>query len=162
MGRQIRMVPPNWEHPKKYFVGGRYDYDPKHGESYEEACEEWIKGFESWQRGERPKHCSEENSKLYYWDWDSMPPDKDCYVDYEGAEPTWYQVYETVSEGTPVSPPFETQEELIQYLADNGDFCDQRRGDPAWGIERATKFVEHGYAPTLIISNGKIKLGTEL
>lgn len=43
----------------------------------------------------------------------------------EAWEPTsppvgeWWQVWETVSEGSPVSPAFETPEELAHYLADN-------------------------------------------
>jgi hypothetical protein len=40
---------------------------------------------------------------------------------------TWYQLWETVSEGTPVTPPFATKEELVQYLVEHGDFHDQYR-----------------------------------
>jgi hypothetical protein len=74
-------------------------------------------------------------------------------------EMTWYQVYETVSEGTPVTPPFETQSELVEYLVANGDFWDQRcrkEGSSImecapWSRKQAEAFVYGpGWAPSLI------------
>jgi len=68
---------------------------------------------------------------------------------------TWFQAYETVSEGTPVTPPFATQEELIDYLATRGDFWDQHRGEGPWPRENARKFVlGSGWAPSMIVTTG--------
>lgn len=39
----------------------------------------------------------------------------------------WWQLWETVSEGSPVSPAFATAEELAHYLAHNGDAWYQKR-----------------------------------
>lgn len=56
-----------------------------------------------------------------------MPPEREYYRSWKDEDATWFQVWETVSEGTPVTPPFATKEELIDYLVANGDFWDQKR-----------------------------------
>ena len=38
------------------------------------------------------------------------------------AQESWYQLYEVVTLGTPVTPAFATQEELITYMSEYGDF----------------------------------------
>lgn len=67
-------------------------------------------------------------------------------------EGDWYQVWETVSEGSPVTPAFETANELIEYLVKYGDNEGKSGG---WTREAASKFVGVGYAPSLVISNGQ-------
>lgn len=56
----------------------------------------------------------------YYWEYEP-PPDPDRHRPAFGAEATWYQVYETVTEGTPVTPPFETLAELVDWLVEKGE-----------------------------------------
>ena len=51
----------------------------------------------------------------------------------EAEELTWWQVYGTVSEGTPDTPAFATSAELIYYLFTYGDYPSR---------EAATAFVE--------------------
>ena len=75
---------------------------------------------------------------------------------YTTEEATWFQLWETVSEGTPVSPPFATKEELAEHLAKHGDDWDKSRGHGGWGIERARAFVDSGWAPSLMVSNGTV------
>ena len=48
MGREIRMVPPNWEHP----LGDDGDYLPMTNRTYAQATTEWHEGVEQWKRGE--------------------------------------------------------------------------------------------------------------
>jgi hypothetical protein len=71
-----------------------------------------------------------------------------------------------VTEGTPVSPPFATSDELVDYLARNGDFWDQLRakegrlqGLAAWDRKSAEKFVKAGWAPSMMVNKatGEIK-----
>lgn len=53
--------------------------------------------------------------------WET-PELKKLYDEWEQEEPPagdYYQLWETTSEGSPCSPPFETPEELAQYLVDN-------------------------------------------
>jgi hypothetical protein len=150
MGREIRMVPPNWKHPKQQ---DQYDgrLQPMFDEDFETAVAKWKAEFAKWESGERPDYCSEENNNLEYWEWENGPPDRAYYRPWKDEEATWFQVWETVSEGTPVTPPFETRAELVNYLVANGDFWDQKRGDPAWDRKAAESFINAGYAPSMVV-----------
>jgi hypothetical protein len=73
---------------------------------------------------------------------------------------TWYQVYQTVSEGSPVTPPFATKEELIEYLVKFGDEWDQsrtaegRQASAGWPRKAAEQFVKSEWAPSMMVVNG--------
>lgn len=152
MGREIRMVPPNWDHPRDDW--GKFR--PMRNRRFEDKAAEWKAEFAKWEAGERPDDCDEESQHLEYWEWNGYPPDRDEYRPWKDEEATWFQVWETVSEGTPVTPPFATREELVWYLASKGDFWDQKYGDPPWSLESALKFCAPGagWAPTgMMIGN---------
>lgn len=155
MGREIRRVPANWEHPRtdKYYDGR---YQPMHDETFDSAAEDWKERFAEWERGERPEYFDAEKYGHYeFWEWDTSPPDREYYRPYKDEDATWYQVYETVSEGTPVTPPFSTQDELIDYLVKNGDFWDQKDGRGGYTKEQAECFVkENPWVPSMIINTG--------
>jgi hypothetical protein len=150
MGRKIRKVPANWDHPKQE---GRYDgrLQPMFDETFEKAAAEWKAEFAKWESGERDSYCSEESKTLEYWEWNGGPPHRAYYRPWKDEEAVWFQVWETVSEGTPVSPPFATEAELVDYLATNGDFWDQKRGDGPWERAAAASFVGSGLAPSLVV-----------
>lgn len=141
MGREIRMVPPNWEHPKKEDGS----YRPMFKEDFDSELQEWLTNYELWKAGNHP------SQKDYpFWEWEGPPPDPNYYRPVFTEDPTWCQIYETVSEGTPVTPPFSTKKELVNYLVENGDFWDQIRGDGGWNRENAEQFVGCGWAPSMI------------
>lgn len=165
MGREIRRVPPNWEHPqseKTFFKPGfgyvtETRYSPMHDQDFNEAMTEWIAGAELWLKGEHEYQGGDEpRTYAGFAEFWSHPPDPEyCRPVFE-VEPTWFQVYETVSEGTPVSPPFETPEELARYLSENGDFWEQSRASEGsgWGkptYEQALAFVTDGCAPSMMV-----------
>lgn len=172
MGREIRKVPPNWKHPQRFcphkpmckgpHTDCYYCFQPQLDRSYKEACLEWYKEALEFKKTETDE---------FYHEYSGMPPDKRYYINYDPdkIEKPWYQLYETVSEGTPVSPPFATKEELADYLAENGDYWDQDRRKIAypfncqpWGKEQAYKFVfGNGYAPSMVFENGKAISGVE-
>ena len=161
MGREIRRVPPDWEHPRWTEDDAPYnslrsvvgEYRTLFDESYSEAVRRWVAGFQAFlinhPSGVDANGCS-------YWEGES-PPDKNHYRDREWneEEATHYQVYETVSEGTPVTPHFATKDELVDYLVEHGDFWDQRRGDGGWTLANAKDFVEREYACSLVIKGGE-------
>jgi hypothetical protein len=157
MGREIRRVPPNWEHPRyereyqrpSSWLAKKDEYIPLHV-GYEEALEDFAESIEK-------KGLSRAI------EYHGGGPLKEDYVDYNGQECTWYQAYETVSEGTPVSPPFSTEDELIDYLVNNGDFWYQRDSTFYSKPSRAAaeKFVNGGWAVSMTIKNGVIKTGIE-
>jgi len=175
MGRELRRVIPNWEHPKKDGYEDRLQ--PMFDDSYIDELNEWIENHNLWQAGNHPDQQDRScDVYKYYAHWAGDPPDVEYYrPDWKEREMTWYQVYETVSEGTPVTPPFETQQELIDYLVASGDFWDQSRrkdklsgrGFPSmscdpWSKEAAERFVMgSGWAPSLIMTDGKIMSGVE-
>lgn len=119
MGREIRKVPPNWSPPKRDPEQYPYrdGYQPTYNQHFEDALDEWVKDFDRVRRGELDEFEAEHYAGLGDWIQDYQPPDKRYYRQYRDEDATWFQVYETVSAGTPVTPAFETKEELVQYLA---------------------------------------------
>jgi len=161
MGREIRKVPPNWSHPKQ----SDGQYIPLHDKTFKEAAAEWKKGFFAWERGERPEYCSGDSRNEEYWQWDGNPPDPESYRPEYTAEPTWFQVYETVSEGTPCSPPFATEEELIVYLMTEGGIERKRYPNifPLLTREQAEKFVlRDKCAASLVVDSKGIRSGLQI
>jgi hypothetical protein len=117
-----------------------------------------MEDLRKWEAGEDPDR--NEDGCRYFWEWD-MPPDPISYRPAFTSEPTWFQLYETVSEGTPVTPPFATEAELIDYLCTQGDFWSQKRqvrdpgSDPIPTREQATALVKGGWAPSMLIIGGE-------
>lgn len=149
MGREIRRVPPNWEHPRD--VNG--NLLPTHNRFYGDACDEWVSNFRLWEQGEHPDQKRYPNTPKYYWEWDNPPPDKTYYLPekWTADQATCYQIYETVTEGTPTSPIFQTEEEMVQWLLAQGH------------SERAARgFVKDGWAPTLAISQLGTSVGIDM
>jgi hypothetical protein len=92
-----------------------------------------------------PYLCSACNGDGSIWD---SPENKRIAEEWQQEEPPsgeGWQVWETVSEGSPITPVFPSAEALILHLAEKGDAWDQKRGDPGWGIERASAFVKAGW-----------------
>jgi hypothetical protein len=168
MGREIRRVPANWEHPKETRYSpllGRNEesFKPLLNKSYDSAAREWFEGCIAWSNGSHPDQAESQYARecKYYWEYEGNPPVKDCHIPYDSNDQglcTWWQAYETVSEGTPVSPAFATAEELIDYLSAHGDFWEQSRAAeghrPVRPSSRETvrKFVESGHAFSMAVT----------
>lgn len=60
-----------------------------------------------------------------------------------------YQMWETCSEGSPISPPFETQEELAHWLADSGasSFGSRRASYEQW-----LQMIQAEWAPSAVFT----------
>ena len=173
MGREVRRVPPNWEHPRytRENVKSREgigEYKSCHDEDYETASLRWIRELLSWQEGKHPSQIRDRkegflSSCKYYWEYAGAPPDEEYCRPKFTEEPTWYQMYQTVSEGSPVSPPFATEEELATYLSEHGDFwyqLDQNKdsgyptGSSKPTYEQALATVKSGWGPSMMtVSN---------
>lgn len=206
MGRSIRRVPENWQHPKyvatHFYPGEGYltkvKFRPMFQGNYQEAVEEWQKeltewfeGYENWKNGfyidyhgeKKPKeqcfkecldsietdrvkngfksdYRNEEKMKYQtghcYWEDISgevpRKPNPDDYM----PEGSWYQLFETVSEGTPLSPAFATQDELVSWLSTNKDFWGE-----TWTLEQAKSMVNQEWAPSFTVVNGTIRNSQE-
>lgn len=143
MGREIRRVPPGWEHPKKE----NGDNQPMFDQSLESAIEEWEKNKELWDKGEHPDQEKYDDTPEDYREWAGQNPAKmpEYYRPEFEEEPTAFQVYETVTKGTPVSPVFETKEEMKKWLINEQGLTE----------EQADEFIEEGWAPTFIMTADK-------
>lgn len=161
MGREIRQVPADWEHPRD----SRGHYLALYDESYEDAAREWIDNAEAWLRGEQLKYGPDPGSKYDqprtltgFAEYFGHGPDPESYRSVFTSEPVSYQVYETVSEGTPVSPVFATVDDMVGWLSTV----------PMGGVNReplsrkaAEQFVEHGSAPSFIMDSRGLRTGVE-
>jgi hypothetical protein len=124
MGREVRMVPENWEHPKDEYGWDRPLLESSDRVPYEQWLEDvrqWNAGFmRDWVNGGYlPKDETLKDIPLD--EWAGYTPDQSM-----NTMPNWpeeirthYMMYETVTEGTPLSPAFSTREELAQWLTEH-------------------------------------------
>ena len=154
MGREVRRVPADWEHPKDETTGR---YKPLFAPGWAAAAKEWDEERAKWERGEFPSYTSEESRAMPYDEYSGRRPYSGDYMpDWPAEQRTHYMMYEDTSEGTPISPAFATPEELARWLADNGA--------SAFGSDTATyeqwlKVARGGWAPSMIIANGVVQSG---
>lgn len=91
--------------------------------------------------------------------WPS-PEAKAAHEAWESTEPPagdGYQMWETVSEGSPISPVFATAAELAAYLVQHPKGADRETSFETW-----MKFIEGpGWAPSMIMAGGKLMSGVE-
>lgn len=162
MGREIRMVPPNWSHPKN----DRGHEQPMFDRNFDDAFADWLADFDRIRAGKLDQfeecYAEDGNNPLAAWLQDYSPPDPVYYRPWRDEEATWVQVWETVTEGTPVSPPFATREEVVEYLVAGGDDWDRRRGRGGYTRSQAEAFVNAGWAPSFVVSAGQVAAGIEI
>lgn len=146
MGREIRKVPKGWQHPENEGV-----LQPLYDRDYETEISEWINFHNQWLKGEHPdqKKYSDATAKhKFYAQWSDNPPDIGYYrPKWKDSERTCFQMYETVSEGTPVTPVFETEEALVDYLVNVGE-----RHGGKHSRKAAEAFVKDGWAPSFVMT----------
>jgi hypothetical protein len=143
MGREIRRVPPDWEHPRSSSYGHEESYQPLFDRTYREAAEEWIAKFTAWIEAGRPELME---GCPYFWDYEGGPPDEAYHRTREWTpeQATAYQVYETVTEGTPISPVCATRDDVMEWVVLNMNVS------PA----AAERFLEMGSVPSMMVTHG--------
>lgn len=134
MGREIRRVPPDWEHPREAcrhspWAGGCEDAKAHGGRCYKPllegdfliAAREWLDQCLAWEDGTHKDAAKYKEEYPFYWQWDGGPPDEESYRPMWPAETaTHFQIYETVSEGTPISPVLPSSDAIIDWLVAQG------------------------------------------
>ena len=136
MSRQVRRVPANWEHPKDE----RGHYIPMHEHfPYNEA--EVSEGLrDGWLKDDPPNY--------------GVP----VMPQWSDEERTHWQMYEDVSEGTPISPPMPSAEELARWLYEN------KASAGAYATatyEQWLNMIHAGWAPSMVMVGGRIYSGVE-
>lgn len=158
MGREVRRVPADWQHPKND-DGSYIPLLPRPPSWWDEGKRQWEAGLVTDYRGgwePKPSWCS----KIETW------------VDYAGERPdpghgmpewlpeqrTHWQMYENTTEGTPISPVFETPEALARWLADNGAsaFADMTATYDQW-----LAAIRQGSVISVVIGPEGMKSGVE-
>lgn len=131
-----------WRHPrdsrKSLARNGHLAFRPLHGGSFAEDKAEW--------------ECTEDEP-FFATEWDYMP-------DWSEDEATHYQVYETVSEGTPVSPVFASLEKLCAWMQEPIDRNSPYNRGEDWQCmqgktrEQAERFCRIQYCPSAVVTGG--------
>ena len=137
MGREIRRVPLGWEHPKD----DDGDFLPCHDHDFRSAMTKWFEDWKAWDAGTHPDR---KDRNYDFWEWESIPDPETSRPVFD-SDPTCYQIYETVTEGTPVSPVFESLVILVQWLVDQG-----------YSQAAAEGFAREGWAPSMAMVDGKM------
>jgi hypothetical protein len=163
------MVPPTWEHPRDE----RGNFIPLFGRSYvnesrewDESAAKWAEGlmedYSKWSPGQTDKAWQPiegEYREMTYADYAGERPDPDDYMpDWPAEERTHYQMYEDTSEGTPISPIFDTPEKLARWLADTK--ASAFAGHPA-SYEGWLRVAKGGFAPSMVVADGKAASGVD-
>lgn len=136
MGRELRKVPANWEHPKR----DNGSYQPMFDEYYGDAFNEWLNNHNKWLDGTHKDLVNRPELKEqypFYAMWGGNPPDVEYYHQnkYSNEELTHIQLYESTSEGTPLSPVFKTDElmELCEWAEENATtFGSSKTSKESW------------------------------
>ena len=99
-----------------------------------------------------PLNCSRCAGEGHIW------PSDEAKIAYEIWEPTepptgeGYQIWETVSEGSPISPVFATALELAEHMTWTSWGCDTGTSVETW-----LKFIEGpGWAPTMVMAGNEV------
>lgn len=153
MGREVRRVPANWQHPTDgHYANGTVRYVSLLGGDYEARASDWDDESAKWERGEFPDYADEENKKLTYSECAGERPKVEDYMpQWTAEEATHYMMYETTSEGSPISPAFATPEELAQWLTDTdaSAFAGQTASYEGW-----LRVARGGFACSAVIAPG--------
>lgn len=136
MSRETRRVPATWEHPKderNHFIPLLSSFGWNAEEIAEGLRDGWL---------------------------ENTPPHYGCPVmpEWPEEEKTHIQMYETTSEGTPISPVMDTPENLARWLADNGA---SSFGGFTATYEQWLDTCRRGWAPGAFLWNGVITSGVE-
>jgi len=163
MGREVRRVPGDWQHPKDE----RGRFVPLFGSGFATADAEWNEGYAKWQEGLRRSYgdgpawiqIEPKYRAMRYTEWAGRRPSPDDYMpDWPEEQRTHLMMYEDTSEGTPISPAFETPEELARWLADNGA---SSFGGMTASYESWLAVARGGWAPSMVLDGGRLLSGVE-
>ena len=140
MSREVRRVPMDWQHPMEW----RRQWDPNRASVRMMLVPRPLYG----------------RDMLRYFDEteDERPAESDVMPDFSGIDPDLlgYCMYETTSEGTPISPVMASPESLARWLADNE--ASAFGGMPA-SYEQWLSTCRTGWAPSAVVSSSGLESG---
>ena len=162
-GREVRMVAEEWSHPTD--ANGHY-IPLFNGESYQAEIREWDEGNKKWSQGLSSdfeggwEPIGKEDKKLSFIEYSGPRPKKGDYMpNWTTRINTQYIMYETTTEGTPISPAFSTPEKLAKWLEANkaSAFANRTASYEEWlSMIKSMKSV-----PSAVTSSDGVKSGVE-
>ena len=141
MGREVRKVHAEWNHPLNDAGDGHkplYDGYKEDSKAFLELVN--IKGLQE------------------AVDYMGCPDKKDYMPDWDDEEKTHLMMYEDASKGTPISPAFKTPEELARWLEDNSA---SSFGRSTATYEQWLPICKGGRAPSMVLSSAGLQSGVE-
>lgn len=158
MGREIRMVPPGFEHPRK----PNGDYIPLRKGPFTKVLAEWdeenahwaageVLDYSTWPERRTFKPRGETPSETYEEYAGKRPLQSDFMPEFEEGTATMLCMYENTSEGTPISPAFSTPEKLARWLAETGASA---FGGMTATYEQWLSTCKSGFAPSMVMEVG--------
>jgi hypothetical protein len=157
MGRHVRRVPADWQHPRD----DQGQFVPLfNGEDFERRLRTWEAGAAAWAQGEFPACAHAGHRQEPYEKWAGARPSPQRYMPcWDPAVCTHYVMYETTTEGTPISPVMESEEALARWLADHGASLSERDvADYATWLA----IVQDRWTPSLQLPGGLTEVDTSL
>lgn len=156
MGREVRRVPLDWEHP---LDDG--EHIPLLTADHAQALLEWEEAKAQWKRGFVSDYHGgwklRDNAGGSFTDWAGSRPKPGEYMPaFAPGTAIGFCMYETCSEGTPISPVFATPELLAQWLADNKASA---FGSMTATYEQWLDTIRRGSSVSAVIHNGVIQSG---
>jgi hypothetical protein len=139
VGREVRKVTADWQHPKEQI----YDYRTgKIAMVYTPLLDNYAIQLEDF------RAMIESDGLVEALEYYGGGPVKHDYMlaDVPDEERTHLMMYEDTTEGTPISPAFETAEELARWLADNNASAN---GGTGASYEAWLEVCKGGWAPSL-------------
>lgn len=172
MSREVRMVPATWQHPTEWGTDWRTNrpkirFKPLFRSEYAERAAEWEEEFLHWQRGEvrnwstkgwEAKSPSALQCKSFEEWHGGRPVEADYMPSFPEGTATHLMMYETTTEGTPISPAFATPEELARWLADNNASA---FGEDGASYAHWLTVARGGWAPSAVIDAKGLRSGVE-
>jgi hypothetical protein len=160
MSRELRRVPVSWALDPRFPLSLHDGYTAKLA-AWELHNSKWNEGLElSYSSYALPVDqwvwVAREGEALQcaqFADWDGpRPKSADFMPDWPDSERTHYVLYETVTEGSPVSPVFATAEELAAWLVTPDGRRESRTNSTyeAW----MKVFMGNGHVPSMVFQNG--------
>lgn len=155
MGREVRRVPIDWVHPRDEFGDFMPLFD---GAKFLAQAREWDEHARRWEEG----LCCDSGGN-----WHPIKPGRDgSFESYAGGRPdakrympvwddsvaTFLMMYETTSEGTPLSPSFEKQDDLARWMTER---YPRALGGIPLDFEYWQRIAAGDWAPDLVIQRGR-------
>lgn len=120
MGRELRRITRGWQHPRDEHG----QYMPVHDKAYNDALAEYEAERALWAQRQHPAQIEwpAQTAGQTYEQWVGERPDPRYYRTerWTHQETDQWVLYENVTEGTPVSPPFDRIDDLLTWMAAHG------------------------------------------